>query len=81
MAAKLVKLIVDGATQQNVTGAKNWAAVKNAGGLVTAEATTSPRNSVDEWKQLVWGGDKGEAGNQANVASCRLRRAKSCTST
>lgn len=60
-SSKLIKLtVVDNATQKNVIGKKNWAAVKNKSGHVMLEATTSPRNNVDEWNQIVWSGDKGQ---------------------
>ena len=49
---RLVKLTVVGnASQKNVIGKKDWAAIKNQSGYVTLEATTSPRNSFDEWKR------------------------------
>lgn len=59
---KLVKLSVSqGATQKNVTGSKNWAAVKKPSGYAIVEATTAPKNSADEWKSIQWSGDAGEA--------------------
>ena len=61
MPPKLVKItVVQSATQKNVSGAKNWAAVKKAGHVIV-EATTSPKNNADEWKQIQWSGDSGEA--------------------
>lgn len=60
-SSKLIKLtVVDNATQKNVIGKKNWVTVKNKSGHVFLEATTSPRNNADEWKQIVWSGDKGQ---------------------
>ncbi len=57
---KLVKLtVVDNATQKNVSGAKNWAAIKNISSSVMVEVTTSPNNSPEEWKLIKWAG--GEA--------------------
>ena len=56
----LVKITVQNATQKNVTGAKNWAAVKKASSVIV-EATTSPKNNAEEWKQIQWSGDTGEA--------------------
>jgi hypothetical protein len=76
MAAKLVRLIVSGATQENVTGARNWAAVRSSAGSVSVEAVTAPGNNADEWKQLVWGGDKGEAAGQANRRKLSLATSK-----
>lgn len=58
---KLVKItVVQNATQKNVSGAKNWAAVKTAAHVIV-EATTAPSNNADEWKQIQWSGDSGEA--------------------
>lgn len=58
---KLLRLtVVANATQKNVLGKKNWAAVKKKSDEVIVEATTSPRNNIDEWKQIVWSGDKGK---------------------
>ncbi|OGP79420.1 MAG: hypothetical protein A2V86_01760 [Deltaproteobacteria bacterium RBG_16_49_23] len=56
---KLVKLtVIQNATQNHVTGAKNWAAIKKATGHVIVEATTSP-NTEDAWKKIKWSGDAG----------------------
>jgi hypothetical protein len=58
---KLVKLsVVQNATQKNVLGAKNWAAVKKNSAFVIVEATTAPKNNLDEWKQIQWSGESGE---------------------
>jgi hypothetical protein len=52
---KIVKLtVVANATQRNVQGNKNWVAVKKMQGAVILEATTSPKNNLDEWNQIVW---------------------------
>lgn len=52
---KLVKLsVVQNATQKNVSGAKNWSAVKKDSSYVIIEATTAPKNNHDEWKQIQW---------------------------
>ncbi len=57
----LMKLtIVQGATQKNVSGPKNWVAVKKASSVLI-EALTAPKNSPEEWKQIQWSGDSGEA--------------------
>jgi hypothetical protein len=57
-ATKLVKLtVVENATQDNVTGPKNWAAVKENSVSVIIEARTSPKNIDEEWKQIRWSGD------------------------
>jgi hypothetical protein len=57
---KLVRLtVIENASQKNVTGAKNWAVVKQAG-YVTVEATTAPKNEEAEWKNIKFSGDKGE---------------------
>jgi hypothetical protein len=54
---KLVKLtVIDNATQKNVSRAKNWAAVKNSSASVIVEATTSPNNTLEEWKLIQWAG-------------------------
>ncbi len=58
---KLVKLTVaENATQKNVIGAKNWAAVKQNSAYVIVEATTAPKNNLDEWKQIQWSAGSGE---------------------
>lgn len=57
-----VKLtVVENATQKNVTGTNNWAAVKMSSGHVIVEATTAPKNNNEEWKQIQWSGDSGES--------------------
>lgn len=53
---KIVRFTVNGATQRNVQGAKNWATLKHDGRSVTVEAVTYPRNSTDEWEQIQWSG-------------------------
>lgn len=59
-SCRLVALnVVSGATQQNVTGARNWATVRQ-GGHVVVEATTEP-NTPACWSQIVWSGDSGTA--------------------
>ena len=51
--ARLKKLsVVQKATQKNVTGSKNWAAVKKDRAYGVVEATTGPRNILEEWKQI-----------------------------
>jgi hypothetical protein len=61
-SVKLLRLtVIANATQQNVSGKKNWAAVKKRSEEVIVEATTAQRNNIDEWKQIVWSGDKGES--------------------
>jgi len=60
-ATRLVGLrVVENATQKNVTGPKNWAALKREKLYVVIEATTAPQNAIDEWKQINWSGDKGD---------------------
>jgi len=57
---KLVKLtVVENATQDNVSGAKNWAAIRKIAANATVEATTAPDNSPAEWRHIRWVG--GEA--------------------
>ncbi len=57
--ARLVKLaIIANATQNKVTGAKNWATVKKAATDVIVEATTTP-STADAWKKIKWSGDSG----------------------
>jgi hypothetical protein len=59
--AKLVRLIiVENATQKNVTGEKNWVTVRKKSTYVIVEATTAPKNNDEEWKQIKWSGDTGE---------------------
>jgi hypothetical protein len=62
-AAKSCKLVsitvVQNATQHNVTGAKNWAAVKKATDDVIVEATTTPNNDSC-WACINWSGDAGK---------------------
>lgn len=58
---QLVSLtVIQNATQTNVTGAKNWAAVKKATDEVIVQATTTP-NTDACWNQIVWSGDSGSA--------------------
>ncbi len=60
-SCKLVSLtVIRNATQNHVTGAKNWATVKKATDDVIVEATTTP-NTEDAWKQINWSGDSGAA--------------------
>src|SRR5215510_6586641 len=60
-SSKLVRLtVVQNATQKNVNGQKNWAAVKKSAAHVIVEATTAPKNNNEEWKQLRWSGDTGD---------------------
>lgn len=56
--AKLVALTVSDASQKNVTGPNNWVAVRKKTAQVTIEATTSPKNSIEEWKLIKWSGGK-----------------------
>lgn len=56
----LVSLIIRNATQANVTGEKNWAAIKKEKEYVIVEAVTAPDNNSAEWKQIKWSGDIGE---------------------
>jgi len=59
---RLVRLtVIRNATQNNVTGAKNWAAIKKATDDVIVEATTTPNNNKEEWQQITWSGDSGTA--------------------
>jgi hypothetical protein len=66
--------VIRNATQSNVIGAKNWAAVKKATDEVIVEATTSP-NSEDCWKLINWSGDAGSPGDKPNQR--KLSRATS----
>lgn len=50
--------VIRNATQTNVTGAKNWAAIKKSTDDVIVEATTSP-NTAEVWRQINWSGDSG----------------------
>lgn len=59
--SNLIKVtVVENASQKNVTGSKNWVAIKNKLTHVILEARTFPKNNLDEWKQIVWSGDKSE---------------------
>ena len=58
---KLVSItVIRNATQTNVTGAKNWAAVKKATDAVIVQATTTPNTQVC-WDAIAWSGDTGTA--------------------
>jgi hypothetical protein len=48
------------ATQEYVTGAKNWATIKRDGDYVIVEAKTVP-NEQNVWKRIKWSGDTGNA--------------------
>ncbi len=68
-SVELISLtVVTGATQTNVTGADNWAAVKTkAGDIVIAQAKTKP-NNPDGWAQIQWtNGAKCVTDNQRSV--------------
>jgi hypothetical protein len=56
--AKLVSLLVTGASNKNVTGTDIWAATRKTSAQVVIEATTEPKNSADEWKLINWTGGK-----------------------
>lgn len=57
--AQLVSLtVISGATQKNVIGAKNWAAVRHDSESVVVQATTKP-DKMSAWKQIQWSGDAG----------------------
>jgi hypothetical protein len=57
---KLVSItVIQNATQNNVTGAKTWAAVKKSSDDVIVQATTTPKNDASEWNQITWSGDSG----------------------
>ena len=58
-SCKLVRLtVVSHATRDNVTGARNWAAVRSDTDDVIVEATTEP-NTQACWSQIKWSGDAG----------------------
>jgi hypothetical protein len=58
---KLVSLtVIENATQTNVTGTKNWAAIKKSTDDVIVEATTTP-STEGCWSQISWSGDSGDA--------------------
>jgi hypothetical protein len=77
---KLVKLsVVENATQTNVTGDRNWAAVRSNSNHVIIEATTTPNNNSDEWKQIQWSGDRSElVPGQENRRKLSLAVSKKC---
>lgn len=61
--------VTDGATQTNVTGAENWAAVKKANAKVTVEATVKP-DTEDAAAKITWtGGDAVEGTNKKRTVS------------
>jgi len=75
VVCRLVSItIIRNATQTNVTGAKNWAAVKKATDEVVVEATTNP-NIAACWQAITWSGDSGSPGDQPNQR--KLSRAAS----
>jgi hypothetical protein len=75
LECKLVSItVIRNATQTNVTGAKNWAAVKKSSDEVVVEATTTP-NTEACWKAIAWSGDSGVAGDAPNQR--KLSRATS----
>jgi hypothetical protein len=57
---KLARLSVFNASQEKVSGARNWAAIKQASGSAIVRAVTSPGNTPEEWSKIRWSGD-GEA--------------------
>ena len=57
--------VESGATQTNVTGAKNWAAVKKAGEYVIIKATTVP-DVAGAWEEIVWTGGEAVPGGTKN---------------
>lgn len=58
-ACRLVSLtVVSNATQRNVNGARNWAAVRKDTDDVIVEATTEP-NTQACWSRINWSGDAG----------------------
>lgn len=57
---KLVSITVKAnATQNGVTGNKNWVAVKKDADEIIVEAVTSPDN-IQGWQKINWWGDKGD---------------------
>jgi len=52
--------VIQNATQNNVTGAKNWAAVKKGSDDVIVQAKTDP-DTPDCWNKINWSGDPGTA--------------------
>jgi hypothetical protein len=78
LSCRLVSLtVVSNATQHNVTGARNWAAVKSDTDDVVIEATTEP-NTEACWSRINWSGDTGSAvagrANQRRLARGTSRR-------
>lgn len=56
---KLVSLtVIRNATQNNVIGSKNWAAVKKSSDDVIVQAKTDP-DTLDCWNKINWSGDSG----------------------
>jgi hypothetical protein len=73
MPPRLVKLtVVQSPTIQNIAGTKNWVAVKKTADI-TIEATTTPNNNVEEWKQIKWSGYSGHL-NDAIESSPNRRK-------
>jgi hypothetical protein len=54
---KLARLSVTNASQENLTGDKNWAAVRQPGAEAVIRAVTAPHDSAEEWRQIQWSGD------------------------
>jgi hypothetical protein len=52
--------VISNATQNDVTGAKNWAAVKKATDDVIVQVKTDP-DSAEYWAKINWSGDSGSA--------------------
>jgi len=48
--------VIEGATQENVSGLNSWATPRNRRGNVLVEATTGPKNDATEWKKIKWSG-------------------------
>lgn len=58
--------MTSGATQTNVTGAQNWAAVKTSGATVVIQATVKP-DTAQVANMITWTGGTAVPGNQKQV--------------
>jgi hypothetical protein len=48
--------VIDGASQENVSGVTSWATTRRRRGYIVVEAKTGPKNDAAEWKEIKWSG-------------------------
>jgi hypothetical protein len=75
---KLARLSILGkASQKNVKAEKTWVALRKDGdAALVLEATTSPKNSADEWKLIQWSGDSEAVALRPNQRKIPLAASK-----